>query len=64
MGSSFHGSGFLVRSRNYALNSNDALFNASGAPRPENKYYYPGFTIGGPVLFPSTKFNKNRNKLW
>ena len=30
----------------------------------ENKYYYPGFTIGGPVLIPGTNFNKNRNKLF
>ena len=31
---------------------------------PENKYYYPGGTIGGPVLIPWTKFNRNRNKLF
>jgi hypothetical protein len=62
-GRDFHGSGFLY-ARNYTLNANDALFNASGQGRPENKYYYPGFTIGGPVLFPGTKFNKNRNKLF
>ena len=30
----------------------------------ENKYYYPGGTIGGPVLIPGTHFNKNRNKLF
>jgi len=62
-GNSFHGSGFFY-ARNYALNANDALFNANGQSRPENKYYYPGFTIGGPVLIPGTKFNKNRNKLF
>jgi hypothetical protein len=62
-GKDFHGSGFLY-ARNYAMNANDAQFNASGQPRPENKYYYPGFTLGGPVLFPGTKFNKNRNKLF
>ena len=33
-------------------------------PRPENKYYYPGFTLGGPVLLPCTKFNKKRDKLF
>jgi len=60
-GSSFHGSGFFY-ARNYALNANDALFNAKGQARTENKYYYPGFTIGGPVLFPG--FNKKRNKLF
>jgi Carboxypeptidase regulatory-like domain len=62
-GKDFHGSAFFY-ARNYTLNANDALFNASGQPRPENKYYYPGFTIGGPVLIPKTNFNKNRNKLF
>jgi hypothetical protein len=62
-GKDFHGSGFFY-ARNYAMNANDALFNASGEARPENKYYYPGGTIGGPVLIPGTNFNKNRNKLF
>jgi hypothetical protein len=62
-GSDFHGSGFFS-ARNFALNSNDAYFNATGAPKPENKYYYPGFTFGGPVLIPGTGFNKNRDKLF
>lgn len=62
-GKDFHGSGFFY-ARNYAMNANDALFNASGQARPENKYYYPGGTIGGPVLIPGTRFNKNRNKLF
>ena len=62
-GQQFHGSGFFY-ARNYTMNANDALFNASGQSRPENKYYYPGFTIGGPVLIPHTNFNKNRNKLF
>jgi Carboxypeptidase regulatory-like domain len=62
-GRDFHGSAFIY-ARNYALNANDALNNASGQSRPENKYYYPGGTIGGPVLIPKTKFNKDRNKLF
>lgn len=61
--SQFHGSGFFY-ARNYTLNANDALNNAEGAPKPQNKYYYPGFTIGGPVLIPGTDFNKSRNKLF
>ena len=40
------------------------LFNANGQKRPENKYYYPGGSIGGPVLIPGTSFNHNRNKLF
>ncbi len=62
-GKDFHGSAFFY-ARNYSLNANDALFNATGQSRPENKYYYPGGTIGGPVLIPGTRFNKNRNKLF
>jgi hypothetical protein len=62
-GSEFHGSGFFY-ARNYSLNANDWLNNKDGAPKPANKYYYPGFTIGGPVIFPHTDFNKNRDKLF
>ncbi len=62
-GRDFHGSAYFS-ARNYALNANDALFNASGQARPQNKYYYPGGTIGGPVLIPHTGFNRNRDKLF
>jgi hypothetical protein len=62
-GSEFHGSGFFSL-RNYQLNANDWLNNANGQPKPHNKYYYPGFTIGGPVIIPGTSFNKDRNKLF
>ncbi|MBN9663687.1 MAG: TonB-dependent receptor [Acidobacteria bacterium] len=62
-GTAFHGSGFMY-ARHYALNSNDWLNNQSSKPRPQNKYYYPGFTIGGPVIFPGTNFNKDRSKLF
>ena len=34
------------------------------SPRPENPYYYPGFTLGGPVQLPFTDFNKKRDKLF
>jgi hypothetical protein len=62
-GSEFHGSAFFY-ARNYEMNANDWLFNYSGQSQPHNKYYYPGGTIGGPVLIPGTNFNKNRNKLF
>ncbi|MGH9407267.1 MAG: carboxypeptidase regulatory-like domain-containing protein [Terriglobia bacterium] len=62
-GSQFHGSGFFY-ARNYALNANDALNDDEGAPKPQNKYYYPGGTIGGPVIIPGTSFNKSRSKLF
>jgi carboxypeptidase family protein len=62
-GMNFHGSGFLY-ARHFAMNANDALNNASGVPRTENKYFYPGGTLGGPVLLPGTRFNKKREKLF
>lgn len=62
-GKDFHGSAFFY-ARNYKMNANDALFNATGQPQPQNKYYYPGFTLGGPVIMPGTRFNKNREKLF
>jgi len=62
-GQQFHGSGFFS-ARNAALNANDAQFNANGAPKPQNKYYYPGGSIGGPVIIPGTSFNKNKDKLF
>jgi hypothetical protein len=62
-GRDFHGSGFFY-ARNYVLNANDAINNQEGLPRPQNKYYYPGGTFGGPVLIPGTHFNHDRNKLF
>jgi len=62
-GADFHGNAFFT-ARNYNLNSNDSYSNAIGVTRPENKYYYPGASIGGPVLIPHTGFNKNRDKLF
>src|SRR5439155_1548122 len=32
--------------------------------RPESKYFYPGFNIGGPLIIPGTNFNHNRDKLF
>jgi hypothetical protein len=62
-GRQFHGSAFFY-ARNYTLNANDAQFNATGTPRPQEDYYYPGFSFGGPVIIPGTSFNKNRDKLF
>ncbi len=62
-GSAFHGSVYFD-ARNSVLNANDWLSNYSAVKRPDNAYYYPGFNIGGPVLLPFTRFNKNRNKLF
>jgi hypothetical protein len=62
-GKEFHGSAYLY-ARHFALNSNDWSFTKNGQPKPENKYFFPGGNIGGPVLIPGTNFNKSREKLF
>ncbi len=62
-GTDFHGSLFFS-ARNAAMNANDSLNNADQAPKPQNKYYYPGGTLSGPVIIPGTNFNKSRQKLF
>ncbi len=71
-GRDFHGGAYMY-ARNYVMNANDWLNNRQGvdqytgkmmAPRPENKFYFPGGNIGGPVLLPGTNFNRNRDKLF
>lgn len=62
-GADFHGSAFFS-ARNHVLNANDWLNNFSGVKQPANAYYYPGGTIGGPVIIPGTSFNKHRDKLF
>ena len=71
-GRDFHGEAYLY-SRYYSLNANDWLGNHAGldpatgkqiAPRPQTKYFFPGFQIGGPVIIPGTHFNHNRDKLF
>jgi hypothetical protein len=62
-GREFHGSLF-TDVRHYALNANDWLSNYSNVARPNNKYIYPGGTLGGPVVIPGTNFNRNRDKLF
>lgn len=62
-GNEFHGTGYLY-ARHYAMNSNGWVNNRLGLPRPENKYYFPGGNLAGPVLIPGTNFNKNRDKLF
>ncbi len=62
-GTGFHGNAFFS-ARNYVMNANDAYSNALGIKQPQDKYYYPGGSIGGPVLIPWTHFNHDRNKLF
>jgi hypothetical protein len=62
-GTSYHGSAFIT-ARNASLNANDWLNNYSGVKQPQDKYYYPGGTIGGPIFIPGTRFHKDNTKLF
>jgi hypothetical protein len=62
-GANFHGSVYFY-TRDSVFNATDAHLNALGFPKPVESYYYPGFTIGGPVLIPRTSFNRSRDKLF
>lgn len=62
-GRDFHGTAYLY-ARHYAMNSNDWINNRLDNPKPENKYFFPGGNISGPVLIPGTNINKSRNKLF
>jgi hypothetical protein len=57
----FHGGAYYFL-RNEALNANEFFRNRDGLARPQYRFNYPGYFIGGPV--PAGKFNKNRDKLF
>ncbi len=59
--SEFHGSAYNYL-RHHKLSANDRARNYANQDRPKSKFQYPGFTLSGPVLFPGTDFNKNRDK--
>jgi hypothetical protein len=59
----FHGSVYDYL-RNYNFQANDRSNSINGVKRPLSKYNYPGGNVGGPVIFPGTNFNKNRDKLF
>jgi hypothetical protein len=59
----FHGSAYLYN-RHSVFNAEDAYLKSQKIKKPEDSYYYPGFTFGGPVVIPGTGFNKNRDKLF
>lgn len=58
-GNKYHGSLYTF-ARTSQLNSIDWIAKYSGQGKPPDRYVYPGFTIGGPVLIPGTNFNHNR----
>ncbi|WP_263352904.1 TonB-dependent receptor [Acidicapsa acidisoli] len=59
----FHGGAYYYF-RNEDLNANDYFANREGLPRSRYRYNNPGYLIGGPVIFPGTKFNRGRDKLF
>ncbi len=68
-GRDFRGTAYLY-ARHFNLNSNEWFLNKVDDPaagpqnKPENKFYFPGFNIGGPLLIPGTDFNRGRDKLF
>jgi Carboxypeptidase regulatory-like domain len=62
-GHDFHGLASMDI-RDYKMNSNSWVNNFTGTAKPQNRFLYPQFQIGGPVLIPGTDFNKNRDKLY
>jgi hypothetical protein len=56
-----HGEGYWS-GRSYIFDANDWSNNSSGTPRPQSKYNYPGFQVGGPILLPWVKYNHGDTK--
>lgn len=53
-GSQYHGEGYFT-AKNDILNANDWQSKHAGLKRGSAHYYYPGFTVGGPVPFTHKK---------
>jgi len=62
-GSVYHGEAYFTV-RNHIFDATDAYNKELGLAKANSSFYYPGFNIGGPVLFPHSNFNKNRDKLF
>ncbi len=64
-GAEFHGQGYFYV-RNGVLNANTWQDKHSSTPtaRPQASYYYPGGSIGGPILIPHTNFNHDRKLIF
>ncbi len=61
--SQFHGDARFFH-RHEGLNANGWFPNQSGTPRALYRYNYFGYQLGGPVFFPGTSFNKEKNKMF
>ncbi len=59
----FHGTAYYYL-RHEQFNANEFFNNKTGVQKGKYRYQNPGGTIGGPVVIPGTRFNKDRNKLF
>ncbi|MCU0246899.1 MAG: carboxypeptidase-like regulatory domain-containing protein, partial [Bryobacter sp.] len=57
----FHGGAYYFL-RNEALNANEFFRNRDNLRKPQYRFNYPGYFVGGPVTM--GKFNKDRDKLF
>jgi len=62
-GDHFHGEAY-EQARNHIFDATDAYAKELGLPKAQSSFYYSGFNIGGPVIFPHSNFNHNRDKLF
>jgi hypothetical protein len=62
-GQQFHGEAYLY-THNSALNAVDAYTKSQGGNNAAESYYYMGGNVGGPVLLPFVKWNRDRKKLF
>ena len=62
-GAQFHGSAYLY-ARDGTFNAIDSFSKNQGGKPLADQFFYPGGDIGGPVIIPGTRFNKNRDKLF
>jgi hypothetical protein len=61
--SSFHGSAYAY-ARAGTYNAEESQLKVNDVKKPNDHQWYPGFTIGGPVVIPGIKFNHNHDKLF
>jgi hypothetical protein len=62
-GATFRGD-IYTYARGATFNAQDSYLKNQKVLKPNEHYWYPGFAVGGPVLFPRSDFNKNRDKLF
>jgi hypothetical protein len=55
----FHGTVYAY-GRTGQLNSTDSIAKALGTSKPEDRFIYPGVSIGGPVKIPGTHLNRDK----